>query len=210
MIKLRMKLKMRLYNRSVIASTLKLYKIIICMLLLTTLNGCMSNVFTGANLIYDRHNVYMKFDDVQLSSAANRIMFRDKLFKCSECMLDVVTFNRDILLVGTVPKQTLRVEALKRLQRLQNSRRIFNQLYVNSPRPNTLQDSFITLAVRSYIFANSKIDPHAFKIVTWGGVVYLIGDVMPEQAELVTNYAKNFAGVVRVVTLFKYYHLTDS
>ena len=173
------------------------------------LTGCVSNVFTGANLIYDRHNVYLKINDIQLTSFSNRTLFRDKVFKCPSCMMSVMVFNRDILLVGTVPTHALRMEASKRLNKLPDHRRIFNQLYINSPSPNALRDSWITFSIHSYILSNANIDPHAFKILTWGGVVYLMGDVMPEQAKPVIDYAKGCSGVVRVVNFFRYYKFSE-
>jgi osmotically-inducible protein OsmY len=188
---------------------MKVSKIIVIVILSQLLMGCMSNIFTGANLIYDRHNVYLKFDDVQLTSFANRALFRDNMYQCPTCMLELMVLNRDILLVGSVPTQALRMEASRRLLQLPNHGRIFNQLYINSPPPGAIQDSWITLSIRTYILSNANIDPHAFKVLTWSGVVYLMGNVMPEQADLVINYAKECTGVIRVVNFMRYYHLGE-
>ena len=183
---------------------------ILVILLVSLLTSCLSNVFTGANLIYDRHNVYLKIDDVQLTSFANRALFRDKIYTCSACIMEVMVFNHDLLLVGTVPTALMRDEAGRRLEKLRGHRQIFNQLYVNAPAPNDWQDSWITLKIRSYIVSNAEIDPHSFKVLTWNGVVYFMGDVLPKQASLVVNYANQCYGVVRVVKLFRYYHLSKA
>ena len=73
-----------------------------------------------------------------------------------------------------------------------------------------MKDSLITAKIRSQIVADSEINPRAFKVVTSDGVVYLMGDVIPTQADWVVEIARNTAGVLTVVKLFKYYQLSDN
>lgn len=174
------------------------------------LSACgVSSVWTGANLIYDRHQIYNKVTDFQLQANASRALYHDKLFKRDDVTLELAVFHRDVLLLGRVPTQALREEALQRVTQIPNKRRLFNQIEV-SHRPETpIEDSFITTTVRARILADADIDPEAFKVVTFNQLVYLMGDVLPEQAKKVVAIARSCTGVKRVVVLFQYYFLTS-
>lgn len=173
------------------------------------LTGCLSSAWTGAQLLYDRHDIYKKVDDYQLAANANRALYKDRVFKQKGCVIDLAVFNRDILVAGHVPTLTLRQEAIARLSALSGYRRLFNQLDISNQAANTVADSWITMKIRSKIFTDATIDPDTFKIVTADSIVYLMGDVIPKQATLVIDIARKTDGVVRVVKLLKYYNLSD-
>ncbi len=182
-----------------------------CSLLLgcCLLTGCINNLWTGANLVYSRHHVYKKLSDYQLAAMASHALFHDYVFKCEGCSVDLTIFNGDILLAGHVPTARLRSEAIKRIVALKGYRRAFNQLDLSSQPSRSIEDGWITAKIRGGIFADADIDPNAFKVVTSDSIVYLMGDVKPQQAEKVISIARNTANVKRVVKLFKYYNLSD-
>ncbi len=173
------------------------------------LTGCISNVWTGVSLVYDRHNVYKTISDFQLAANASRALYKDQIFKGPGCSIDVAIINGDILLAGHVPTAILRQEAFKRVAALDGYRRLFNQLAIGSKTENVLLDDWITMKIRSQIFANADVDPHVFKVVTSEQIVYLMGDVIPKEAQHVIKIARACTGVKRVVKLFKYYNLSD-
>ncbi len=183
--------------------------LLVLLLISTLLTGCISNVWTGASLIYDRHNIYKKISDFQLSADASRALYHDQRFKSPDCTIDLAIFNGDILLSGHVPTDELRQEAQNRITALKEYRRFFNQLAVASEKDHSLKDNWITTRIRSEIFANADIDPHTFKVVTTDHIVYLMGDVIPKEASIVIHMASHCPGVKRVVKLFKYYNLSD-
>ena len=193
-------------------TTNKLFCILCSFVLLaltSMLTGCITNVWTGASLIYDRHNIYKKISDFQLAADAGRALFHDQMFKAPLCTLDIAIFNGDILLSGHVPTLELRQEAQNRISTLKGYRRLFNQLAVVRERYNSLKDNWITTRIRSEIFADAAIDPHTFKVVTTDQIVYLMGDVIPKEAATVIEISRRCPGVKRVVKLFKYYNLSD-
>ena len=173
------------------------------------LTGCITDVWTGASLVYDRHNIYKQISDFQLDADASRALYNDKVFKRSDCAIDLAIINGDILLAGHVPTVELRQEAAKRVSALNGYRRIIDQLAISSITSNAMLDNWITTKIRSQILADSNIDPHQFKVVTSEQIVYLMGDVIPAQATRVIHLARTCAGVKRVVKLFKYYNLSD-
>ncbi|KTC64855.1 hemolysin, lipoprotein (plasmid) [Legionella adelaidensis] len=186
------------------------FKLFIILLMLTLVPGCLGTIWTGANLFYDRHSTYKKINDFTLSAAANHAVFKDKMLNCDLCVIDIAVFNGDILLSGHVPSETLRQEAVNRVKSVDGYRRIFNQLSIRDDTNDTVEDTWITGKIRSQIIADADIDPNRFKIVTSDCIVYLMGDVLPEQAKKVIQIAQETRGVRRVVTLFKYYTLTES
>ena len=185
------------------------YMLLLLVLSSLILSGCLTGLWTGASLVYDRHDVYKKVSDFQLSANAGRALYKDNRLKCWNCVIDLAIFNGDILLAGHVPSEQLREEALSRIKSLKGYRRIFNQLSISNSRTDSIQDSWITTKIRSGILANSDIDPDQFKIVTTDKIVYLMGDVIPSQAKDVIYIARKCVGVRRVVKLFKYYNLSD-
>lgn len=170
------------------------------------LTGCWSSAITGVSLVYDRHNIYLKLNDYQLAGKINKELYKDKLFKCDNCALEVAVFNRDVLITGSVPLKSMRHEAAIRVKSVAGSRRIFNQVSISENKGDQLYDSWITGNIRGKIIADSDIDPHEFKVVTSRQIVYLLGDVHKEQAEKVLNYSRESPGVYRIVNLLRYYN----
>ncbi len=189
-----------------VKSLSKLLSLVSICILLTS---CISDVWTGANLVYDRHNIYIKVNDFQLAASISRTLYRDKIFKRSDCSIEIAVFNLDVLMVGHVPTQALREEAEARIRAIPGIKRFYNQLELSHDSENPVLDSWITTTIRGQILADSSIDPHHFKIVTSDQIVYIMGSAMPEQANKVIDYARRCRGVVRVVKLLKYYHLSD-
>lgn len=179
--------------------------ILIIILLSALVSGCLSNLWTGASLVYDRHDVYKKLNDYHLLVDINNALYADKLFKCEQCVLDIAVFNGDILVAGHLPSAELLNTAMYRLARVREYRHLFTEIAVKPISSNSMQDSWITTKIRSQIFADDSIDPNAFKIITSDCIVYVMGDVKRDQAEKVIKMARTTSGVERVVTLLKYF-----
>ena len=175
------------------------------------LSGCLgvSAAWTGANLLYDRHVLMKKMTNYQLVAQASRALYRDKVFKRDDCSIDLAALNGDLLLVGHVGTSALRDEAYARVAKTSGFRRLFNQLAVGPAADSVAEDTWITTKIRSQMVADSSLDPRQFKVITSDRVVYLMGDVFPEAAARVIYIARRTEGVIRVVTLLNYYHLSE-
>ncbi|WP_165482457.1 BON domain-containing protein [Legionella bozemanae] len=177
---------------------------------LLCLSSCMGSLWTGATMVYNRHNVYKKLDDYSLYLKVNNAIMIDNTFKNTKSVIDIAIFNGDVLVAGHVPTAEMQTELSRRLAKVRGYRRLFNQVKVSALESNTVQDSWITTKIRSQIFADDSIDPNAFKIITSDRVVYLMGDVRKEQAEKVINMARRTNDVVRVVKILKYFTYQDN
>lgn len=175
------------------------------------LTGCfaVSGLWTGAGLVYDRHNVYKKVTDYQLSADSNRALYRDDVFKRKDCSIDVAAFNGDLLIAGHVGSEALREEAYTRLSHVVGVRRFFNQLAIGTPEDGTVEDAWITTNIRGQMVADSEIDQHQFKVITSDRIVYIMGDVVSDQATRVIALARQTQGVRRVVKLLRIYRLSN-
>jgi len=173
------------------------------------LTGCLGGLWTSATLVYDRHHVYKKLSDYRLAANVQQALYHDAVFKQPGCVLDVAVFNGDILLAGHVPTHELRQLALERITTLAGYRRVINQVKLSNRASSVATDFWITTQIRSRIFADAAIDPQAFKIITSDRIVYLMGDVRPQEALRVIHIARITQSVERVVKLFKYYNLSQ-
>jgi osmotically-inducible protein OsmY len=169
------------------------------------LSSCLSSLMTGASMLYDRHNVYQKVSDYQLSMDLNNALLIDKQLKCEGCVLDITVFNGYIVLSGHLPNRALYDLAKERIQRVQGYKHLFNAITIANLPSRNLQDAWLTARIRAQIFADANIDPKAFKVVTTDGIVYLVGEIRKEQGLLVIQIARRTQGVVRVVNSFRYF-----
>lgn len=169
------------------------------------LTGCVGGIWTGAKLVYDRHNVYKKINDYRLALETTNSLYVDKQLKCQACSIDIAAFNGDLLIAGHLPSQELYHLAEDRLSKVSGYRRLFNQLQIRNGSSSTLEDSWITTKIRTQIIADDSIDPNAFKIITMDRKVYLMGDVKQDEAEKVIQIARQTSNVVEVVKMLKYF-----
>jgi len=58
------------------------------------------------------------------------------------------------------------------------------------------------------LIATNEIDPSQIKVITENGIVYLVGIVPPEQAEIAIDLARTTDGVQSVVKVFSYVHIS--
>lgn len=176
----------------------------------SVLSGCAATLWSGASMVYDRHGVYKKVNNYELLKNLNDLLAVNRTFNNSSCVLDLAVFNGDVLVAGHVPTTELSDDLKQRLKTLQGYRRLFNEVKILQISSNSIGDSWITTKIRSQIFADESIDPNAFKIVTSDKVVYLMGDVKPDQADKVVAIARSTEGVERVVKLMQYFTYQSS
>lgn len=165
------------------------------------LSACLGTVWTGASLVYDRHEVYEQLSDYQLAVTAGHLLAEGKVFQQPGCSIDIAVFDGDILIAGHVPTKELREIAITRLKQLSGYRTIYNQVAILDEPTQSLSDSWITTKIRSQIFADSSIAPKNYKIVTVDSIVYIMGEARVAEAQKVIDIASNTEGVARVVKI---------
>ena len=139
--------------------------------------------------------------------ASNRVTERwgDKVH------INVVSFNRSVLLTGEVSDQATRSEIEKLVSAVINVRGITNEIAVAgiSTMPARANDGYITSKVKARFVDANQFNPFHVKVITENSTVYLLGIVTEEEAKAATELARTTGGARKVVRLFEYCKLTD-
>ncbi|MDP3559248.1 MAG: BON domain-containing protein [Legionellaceae bacterium] len=185
----------------------------VCLLVMSAamLSACIGNIWSGASLVYDRHNVYAKVNDYQLASNARNALSSDPQLKPYIHDIDITVFHGDVLLAGVIPNATLHELASRRvLQSLWKYRRYFDELRVGPHEVYAWEDHWVTLQIRGEIFSDDGFDPNSVKITTVNGTVFLMGDMPRADAASLIDIVRQIEGVQHVVNLLRYVHAVDA
>lgn len=169
------------------------------------LGSCVSGIWTGASLFYDRHNVYKSVNDFTLSAKIQHAIYEDKKFNRRDGKIFVAVFHKRVLLAGHIANEDLKREALDRVRQIKGYKQLYDFVVVESAPIDNMTDQWISTKIKSKVILNDSIDPNAFKIVVVDRVVYLMGDVKRSQAEQVVAIARQVDGVEKVVKLMRYF-----
>ena len=169
--------------------------------------GCVAVAVVGAAsgvAVYDRRSVTMMERDARIFYVVRKAIVSDPRFRDSR--VEVSSFNQVVLLVGQTPNASLRGVAEKIVKSTPNVRRIYDEITVDYPLSLTQRskDSIITGQVRSKMLTQKGLESGSIHLVTENGVVYLMGSVTHEQANLAVQVARQINGVNKVVKIFQY------
>lgn len=181
---------------------IRLFVLLVCV---GCLSGCIGTIWTGATLMYDRHGLYATIRDYKLAIRARHLVYQGGAFKEKGCFIDITVFNQDVLLSGHVPQETFKQLLRQRIAQLTQYRHIYDEVTIGPADDRSMQDLLMTTSLNAQIISDSSIDPHAFKVVTTDGIVYLMGEVRADQARRVIQIAQEKQGVLKVVSLLQYY-----
>lgn len=181
---------------------------LLCCLL--SLSACIPAAFVagataGGVVISDRRTLSTIVKDKKITcQALIQLNSEPQLKECSH--ISVTTFNRVVLLVGETGTPLLRKRAYELVQAVPNIRRINNEIEIGQPLNNSerTNDIWITTKVKTAMVAEKGLNSTQIKVITENSVVYLLGLVTHEQADIAINVARQITGVTKVVTLFEY------
>ena len=119
--------------------------------------------------------------------------------------VNVNSFNLQVLLTGEVPSDKDRQAAGKLAGEVENVRTVLNELTIapNSTYSDRSHDLLISGKVKASIIDNKDLVVNAFKVVCEQGNVYLMGRVTQNEANKVTEIARNTSGVKMVTRVFQ-------
>jgi len=180
---------------------------------LGALPGCVPVAVVGAGA-----GAYMSYEDRRTAGtmvedegielrASNRITerFGDKVH------VNILSYNRNVLLTGEVPDEKAKAEIEKIAQGVSTVRGVTNELQVGpltsySARAN---DSGITGKVKARFVDAGKFNAIHVKVVTEASVVYLLGWVTETEGNDAAEIARTTGGVRKVVKVFEYCKAID-
>ena len=175
--------------------------------LTASLSACVPLVLGGAAagtalVATDRRTSGAQLEDEGIEL---RVMGRVRNDFGTRVRVNVVSYNRQVLLTGEVPNDKDK-QAIEQLAgKVENVASVVNALGVmNTPSlAGRSADLLITGRLKAAILDDSDLESNAIKVVTEHGVVYLMGRVTKREADRVTNIARNISGVQRVVRVFE-------
>lgn len=178
-----------------------------CLLISALLTSCVAVVVAGAAaglVVYDRRSLSTIESDARIFHLIHKEIVTDPRFQDSRIL--VSSFNQVVLLVGQAPTASLRIMAEKIARKTPNVRRVYNEVTVDYPIPLTqrTEDTWITSQTRSLMLTKKGLESGSIRTVTENGVVYLMGIVTHEQANLAVSVARQINGVRKVVKVFQY------
>lgn len=187
------------------------YALFLLIILLPLLSGCVPLVVagvgvgagTGALMNEDRRSTGIFIEDQAIELKASRII-NEQLGR--DVRINVTSFNRNVLLTGEAPDETMRNEAEKLAMTVENVRNVFNEISIaeKSALSSRTNDSLITSKVKGRFLGERKFQINYVKVVTENSNVYLLGLVTREEAESAAQIASTTAGVRKVVKVFEY------
>jgi osmotically-inducible protein OsmY len=169
------------------------------------LYGCVSTAITGANVVYNRNSLEKTASDYYLSLSIEHNIDTSSQIAIPHS-IDVTTFHRVVLLTGEVPNDNAQQTAINIAKNTPHVIRVFNALTIGPPLSAAAAaiDTWITTKIKAKLIANNGIDPSKIKVVTENRVVYLMGVIPHDQADIATDLASHTDGVNRVVKIFYY------
>lgn len=159
----------------------------------------------GGAIVYDRRDMNTMVADQEIyQQATNKINTDNELHNDAHIL--VSSFNRSVLIVGQAPTEALRAKAQQFVATIPGIKRIYNEVTISGPTSAAVRssDAWITTKVKSQMLIEPKLRSGQIKVVTEDSVVYLIGIIHHEQADIAVDIARQVSGVQRVVKIFDY------
>lgn len=120
--------------------------------------------------------------------------------------VNVTSYNRNVLLTGEAFDETAKSKAEAIAKSIDNVRNVTNELQVagKSSLTSRSNDTLLTSKVKGQMLKENRFPANYVKVVTEKSVVYLMGMVTRQEAEMAVEIARNTDGVEKVVKVFEY------
>jgi osmotically-inducible protein OsmY len=190
----------------------KLKPIIAFLILLTAalLSSCtpVSIASTGAQAVYDHHNIQKKLNDQYITLQAYRKIYNET-DRYKDTNISVATLNSEVLLTGEALSPQYKNEVERIVKKIPGVHEVYNHLALSAPSSTltSMSDTWITTKIKSKLIA-AEDDLSQIKVITENGTVYLMGVVQPHEADSAVTLAKNTEGVQEVVKIFYYVRIS--
>jgi len=178
--------------------------------LAATLQGCffVAGAAAGAAaiaIVYDHRTIKHSLEDTNTTNTISGKIHRIPGLR-ENSHIDVTVFNGVVLLTGQTPNPEWRTETTRIAKATPNVDRVYNQISIQGPTSSLTRtsDTWITTKVRSLMLAKENLKSASIKVVTENGVVYLMGIVTRQQADIAVDVARQVSGVQKVVKVFQY------
>ena len=182
---------------------------LILLLILPYLLGCAITAAGGGTaagaVTLDRRTAGTIIEDQSIELKAYKAI-RDEKELDEQTHINITSYDTAVLVTGESPLDEMREKIISIVSNIEKITHVYNEITIAAPSSmvSRSSDTYITAKVKAKIFADKILSGLVIKIVTEKGIVYLMGLVTREEAEIATNIARETGGVQKVVKLFKY------
>ncbi len=119
--------------------------------------------------------------------------------------VNVFSYNRMVLITGSVPVEEDRARVERAVGTVENVRSVVNELVVGSSATGgeRTSDGVLEAKVKASLVDAKDIHATAFRVIAEQGRVYLMGRVTEREATRAAEVARSVPGVVKVVRVFE-------
>ena len=173
--------------------------------LVPLVQGCVPLVAAGAGatalMAQDRRTtgVYIEDENIELKALG-------KLHDIPGAHVSATSYNERVLLTGEVPDEATRKRIQEAIRTIPSVREVVDETQIAgaSSLASRGNDALITSNVKARMLKDPRFSATQVKVVTEGGVVYLLGLVTHAEADAAAEVARTTSGVQRVVKEFEY------
>ena len=183
-------------------------KLFAVILLGISLSGCIPialivGATAGGAVVYDKRSTVTMAQDQESGEVAGKLMKQSSDLAGTHIV--IAMFNHIMLLAGQTNTAAQRTTADQIATSVKNVSRVYNEISIRKPTSSwqRSRDAWITTKIKTEMLTKSGLHSTQIKVVTEDGVVYLMGELTPHQAELATNIARRADGVKEVVKVFE-------
>ena len=153
----------------------------------------------------DRRTTGTIIEDQAIEIKAYRAIAADKELD-EQTHINITSYNTAVLVTGESPVDEMRQKIVSIVAAVDKVKHVYNEITIAAPSSmvSRSSDVYITTKVKTKLFADKILSGLVIKVNTEKGVVYLMGIVSQEEAEIATNIARETGGVQKVVKLFQY------
>lgn len=184
-------------------------KIYVLLSVILLLGGCAAAVVTGgaatASMAIDKRTTGTFIEDQAIEFKISEAFRNDDEIN-KQAHWNAISYNTKVLLTGEAPTEPLRRRMVELASSIAKVTGVHNEITVAAPSSmmSRSSDTVITGKVKTKLLADKNTEGLNIKVATEKGVVYLMGLVSREQANLATNVVRQTGGVQKVVKLFEY------
>tara|TARA_B100000029_G_scaffold119817_1_gene113166 strand:+ start:223 stop:804 length:582 start_codon:yes stop_codon:yes gene_type:complete len=182
---------------------------IVLLLILPHLLGCAITAAGGGTAAgaatLDRRTAGTIIEDQAIELKAYRAIRADEEL-AGQIHINITSYNTAVLVTGESPLDEMREKIIATVTGIEKVTHVYNEITIAAPSSmvSRSSDTYITTKVKTKLFADKILSGLVIKVVTEKGVVYLMGLITRDEAEIATKIARETGGVQKVVKLFQY------
>ena len=119
--------------------------------------------------------------------------------------VSVTSYNRIVLLTGTVTNDADKAAVERAVAGIENVRSVVNELAIGAAASfgNRSNDTLLTSKIKASMVDAKDVQVNSYKVITERGIVYLMGRVTEREATRASDIARGVSGVRKVVRVFE-------